>query len=90
MANEWKITENSKHINTRYHFLRSHTIRGTIAIYYVNTKDNIADLGTKPLDYAAHYNLVSKFMEGEAKHDSLYQVKLSEQRASKRKHHDGV
>jgi hypothetical protein len=90
MASEWKITENSKHINTRYHFLRSHTIRGTIAIYYVNTKDNIADLGTKPLDYAAHYNLVSKFMEGKAKHDSLYQVQLLKQRASKRKQHDGV
>lgn len=64
MANEWKVTDNSKHINVRYHFLRSHTIRETIAIYYVSSEENIADIGTKPLSQNQHEYLMSKFMVG--------------------------
>jgi hypothetical protein len=80
MANEWKVTENSKHINTRYHFLRSHTIRGTIVIYYVQSEENIADIGTKPLGKLAHDYLMSKFMQGEAKHESSYVTSLIKKR----------
>jgi hypothetical protein len=39
-----------KHIDIRYHFLRDHQQRGDIEIAYVSTKEQIADIFTKPLD----------------------------------------
>ena len=81
MANEWRITENSKHMNVRYHFLRSHTIRGTIAIYYVDSEENIADIGTKPLAFRPHEYLMSKFMEGSSKHESFYKINSRKKRS---------
>jgi hypothetical protein len=84
MANEWRVTDNSKHINVRYHFLRSHVIRGTIAIYYVDSEENIADLGTKPLAQTAHDYLMSKIMDGTPMHCSRYQKSVELKRADKR------
>jgi hypothetical protein len=40
----------TKHIVIRYHFLRDHQQRGDIEIAYINTKDQLADIFTKPLD----------------------------------------
>jgi hypothetical protein len=40
----------TKHIAIRYHFLRDHQQRGDIEIAYINTKDQFADIFTKPLD----------------------------------------
>jgi hypothetical protein len=40
----------TKHIDIRYHFLRDSPTRGDIEISYVNTKDQLADIFTKPLD----------------------------------------
>jgi hypothetical protein len=40
----------TKHIYIRYHFLRDHQQRGDIEIAYVNTKNQVADIFTKPLD----------------------------------------
>jgi hypothetical protein len=40
----------TKHIDFRYHFLRDHQQRGDIEIAYVNNKDQLADIFTKPLD----------------------------------------
>jgi hypothetical protein len=40
----------TKHIDIRYHFLRDHQQMGDIEIPYVNTKDQLADIFTKPLD----------------------------------------
>jgi hypothetical protein len=40
----------TKHIDIRYHFLRDHQQRGDIEIVYVNTKNQLADIFTKPLD----------------------------------------
>jgi hypothetical protein len=40
----------NKHIDIRYHFLRDHQQRGDIKIAYVNTKNQLADIFTKPLD----------------------------------------
>jgi hypothetical protein len=42
--------ENPKHIDIRYHFLRDHQQRGDIEIAYVSTKEQLADIFTKPLD----------------------------------------
>ena len=41
--------ERSKHIWVRYHFIRSCLEEGSIKTRYINTKDQLADLLTKPL-----------------------------------------
>jgi hypothetical protein len=40
----------TKHIDIQYHFLSDHQQRGDIEIAYVNTKNQLADIFTKPLD----------------------------------------
>jgi hypothetical protein len=40
----------TKHIAIRYHFWRDHQQRGDIEIAYINTKEQLADIFTKPLD----------------------------------------
>jgi hypothetical protein len=40
----------TKHIAIRYHFLRDHQQRRDIEISYVSTKEQLADIFTKPLD----------------------------------------
>jgi hypothetical protein len=40
----------TKHIDIRYHFLRDHQQKGDIEIAYGNTKNQLADIFTKPLD----------------------------------------
>jgi hypothetical protein len=40
----------TKHIVIQYHFLRDHQQRGDIEIAYVSTKEQLADIFTKPLD----------------------------------------
>jgi uncharacterized beta-barrel protein YwiB (DUF1934 family) len=40
----------TKHIVIRYHFLRDHQQKGDIEIAYVSTKEQLADIFTKPLD----------------------------------------
>jgi hypothetical protein len=40
----------TKHISIRYHFLRNHQQRGDIEIVYVSTKEQLANIFTKPLD----------------------------------------
>jgi hypothetical protein len=40
----------TKHIAIRYHFLRDHQQKGDIEIAYINTKKQLADIFTKPLD----------------------------------------
>jgi hypothetical protein len=40
----------TKHIAIRYHFLRDHQQKGDIEIAYVNSKEQLADIFTKPLD----------------------------------------
>ncbi|WVZ83899.1 LOW QUALITY PROTEIN: hypothetical protein U9M48_030994 [Paspalum notatum var. saurae] len=41
--------EQSKHIRVRYHFIRDCWEEGSIKARYINTKDQLADLLTKPL-----------------------------------------
>jgi uncharacterized beta-barrel protein YwiB (DUF1934 family) len=40
----------TKHIAIRYHFLRDHQQKGDIKIAYINTKEQLVDIFTKPLD----------------------------------------
>ncbi|SOV07527.1 uncharacterized protein UDID_19208 [Ustilago sp. UG-2017a] len=44
-AKHWKL----KHINTQYHFVHDHVQEGDVAIKYVGTANNVADVLTKPL-----------------------------------------
>ena len=51
-----RISENptahkrSKHIDIKYHFLREKVLEGTIALHYINTLEQLADVFTKALD----------------------------------------
>ena len=40
----------TKHIDVRHHFVRDHVEKENIKIEYVDTKDQLADIFTKPLD----------------------------------------
>ena len=40
----------TKHIQIRHHFLRDHVLKGDISIEHVKTKEQVADIFTKPLD----------------------------------------
>ena len=42
----------TKHIEIRHHFIRDHVALGDIELAYVCTKDQLADIFTKPLDEA--------------------------------------
>jgi hypothetical protein len=50
MASNHVEHSRTKHIVIRYHFLRDHQQRGDIKIAYVSTKEQLADIFTKPLD----------------------------------------
>ena len=39
----------TKHIEIRHHFLRDHAQTGDITLEFVNTKDQLANIFTKPL-----------------------------------------
>ena len=47
----------TKHIEIRHHFIREHIARGDIDLSYVGTKDQLADIFTKPLDEARFVEL---------------------------------
>ena len=40
----------TKHIEIRHHFLRDHAQKGDITLEFVRTKDQLADILTKPLN----------------------------------------
>jgi hypothetical protein len=50
MADNLVEHSRTKHIAIRYHFLRYHQQKGDIEIAYINTKEQLADICTKPLD----------------------------------------
>jgi hypothetical protein len=50
----------TKHIAIRYHFLRDHQQRGDIEIAYVSTKEQLANIFTKPLDEKTFTKLMNE------------------------------
>jgi hypothetical protein len=49
MIKNQRFSNRTKHIDTRYHFIRSQMEKGTVNLAYVPTNKNTADLMTKPL-----------------------------------------
>ena len=52
----------TKHIATRFHFVREQVELKTIELVKVDTEMNIADIFTKPLDADAHWRHTSKLL----------------------------
>ena len=50
--------ERSKHIRVRYHFIRGCLEEGSVKASYINTKDELADLFTKPLGRSSSLSFV--------------------------------
>jgi hypothetical protein len=49
LANNPVQHSRTKHIDIRHHFLRDHKAKGDIELCHVNTKNQLADIFTKPL-----------------------------------------
>jgi kynurenine formamidase len=43
------VSEKTKHIDLKYHFVKDHTQLGTIKLRYLQTDDMVVDMLTKPL-----------------------------------------
>ena len=41
--------ENSKYIDTKYHFIKLEVGKGTVLLQYISTENNTADIFTKPM-----------------------------------------
>jgi hypothetical protein len=52
--------ERSKHIRVRHHFIQGCLEKGSIKTGYINTKDQLVDLFTKPLGRIRFLELCSK------------------------------
>ena len=70
-ANTVAITERSKHIDVRYHFLRELIINKTMTLEFTRTQDMLADILTKSSNFDAIGKFVSALMykKGEQRHD---------------------
>jgi hypothetical protein len=55
-----KFSERTKHMSTRYFFVREKIRDGTIKVEYVSTENQLADIFTKPLQRIAFQRLRSK------------------------------
>ena len=62
LAKNPKLRPRTKHLSVRLFHFRQHVLNGDITIEYINTKEQIADLFTKPLAREAFIYLRSKFM----------------------------
>ena len=58
LSKNQKVSQRSKHIDIRYHFIRSH-VNSDFKLEYISTHDNIADLFTKQLPKESHQRLSS-------------------------------
>ena len=49
--------DRSKHIDTRYHFIRECIASKEVQLDFVKSQDQVADIFTKPLNYDTFYKL---------------------------------
>nr|GEY28406.1 hypothetical protein [Tanacetum cinerariifolium] len=50
ISNNPVLHSRTKHIDIRYHFIRDHILKGDIALHFIPTEYQLADIFTKPLD----------------------------------------
>ena len=60
IANNLVQHSRTKHIDIRHHFLRDHVARNDISLCGVHSKDQLADIFTKPLDESTFCRLRSE------------------------------
>jgi hypothetical protein len=51
LAKDPMFHDRSKHINTRFHYLRDYIINKVVEVKYVKTQDQVTDIFTKPLKH---------------------------------------
>ncbi|KAJ9539297.1 hypothetical protein OSB04_032030 [Centaurea solstitialis] len=59
IANNHVLHSKTKHIETRYHFIRDHVMNGDVEIHFIPTEYQLADLFTKHLDEKRFNQLIS-------------------------------
>lgn len=52
----------TKHIDIQHHFVREHIHSGAIKVNYISTKEQLADILTKPLDRPLHELFITKLL----------------------------
>ena len=57
----------TKHIEIHNHFIQDHVARGDIALSFVSTKNQLADIFTKPLDEARFCYLRNELNRGDSR-----------------------
>jgi hypothetical protein len=55
LANNLVFHDRSKHIDTRFHYLRDCIANKKIEVKYVKTQDQVVNIFTKPLKYYVFY-----------------------------------
>jgi hypothetical protein len=66
--------EQSKHIRMRYHFIRGCLEEGNFKACYINTKDQLVDLLTKPLGRIKFLELCSKIVMVQLSHKTTHKT----------------
>jgi hypothetical protein len=66
--------ERSKHIRVKYHFIRGCLDEGSIKASYINTKDQLADLLTKPLGRVKFLELYSRIGMVQLSHKTTHKT----------------
>ena len=60
LTDELAPHQRSKHIDTRYHFIRDILQKGEIQVDYVPSEENPADILTKALNADSHYRCIQR------------------------------
>jgi hypothetical protein len=66
--------ERSKHIQVRHHFIRGCLEEGSFKTRYINTKDQLADLLTKPLGRIKFHELCSRIGMVQLSHKTTHKT----------------
>jgi hypothetical protein len=66
--------ERSKHIRVRYHFIRGCLEEGSFKACYINTKDQLTDLLTKPLGKIKFLELCSRIGMVQLSHKTTHKT----------------
>jgi hypothetical protein len=57
-----KLRPRTKHINVQYHHYRQHVVEGNITVHPIDTKDQLADILTKPVAVHILHKLRKRLM----------------------------